>query len=624
MSKFTTLQDSSPYNYYYNTADKLFLHIFKIAEAAFDKADRRRNKIRTKEEFIKYQENARKTFLKCLGKTPYNNTLPLNAKVTGTSFFEGVKVENIIIELRKNFFATANLYIPENATDKLPGILFQCGHAIDGHFAYAYRRACITIAKAGNVVLAMAPIGQGERKNYPELLADFPVKEHQFCGNQCTLAGETLAKYFLADAMRGIDYLQQRPEVDADKIGATGSSGGGTMTAVLAAVDQRVKAAAPGTFITSRREYLHAGSPQDAEQIWPGATLNLFDHYELISCIRPRACMILGVKNDFFCREGTEAVYEKEKEFYKLLGVENKLQIAWDDSRHAYTANLAKAAADFFNEIFTGKKSDAEIVCPAEDYEHLMATKKGSVLEELNSALVYEENKKEFLKKKAKMTPEKIKAELTKKVFSFRDECKFNIRRLEELEIDDMYVQKVLWFSQKQLPCYGVLFTPLANKDANLPVTLCLWEGGTDKLVEKESYIDSLIKQGQAVFVADLSGMGKCTPNPMLKSQATAPFYTAVAKLNIELAFLGDSICALRVYDLIRCIDMLKENYGLDNVTVYTEGFYSVYSDVAEKVGCDFKKSSKKPIDIYSVITNKIYDDYHFADILMPGLGLYI
>ena len=396
------------------------------------------------------------------------------------------------------------------------------------------------------------------------------------------------------------------------------------MTAVLATVDQRVKACAPGTFITSRREYFYAGSPQDAEQIWPGATLNLFDHYELVSCICPRACMILGVTSDFFCREGTEKLYKKEKEFFKLFGVPNNLQLVWDDSRHAYTANLAKAAADFFNEIFKGEKSDAEIIQPTKEYEQLKATKKGNVLDEFNSTLVYEENKKIFLKKKAKMTPERIKAELTKKVFSFREECEFNIRRVWEEETDDMYTQRVMWFSQKMLPCYGVLFTPLDKKNDKLPVTVCLWEGGTDKIAPKEDFIRELIKNGKAVFVADLSGMGKCTPQPLLKGQTSAPFFTAVGKLNMELAFLGDSICAMRAYDLIRCIDMLKENYGLGNAEVYTEGFYSVYPEIIKKIGFNFETTYENPIKIYDVVTNKKYDDYHFADILMPGLGLYI
>lgn len=627
MSKLTDVQRYSPSEDYYNLTDKLYLHIMKRAEQAFNKADKRRDRIKTKEDFIKYREKARKTFLKCLGDIPYDNKFPLNAKVTGVTHFEGIKIENIIFEARKNVYITGNLYIPENSEGKLPGVLIQCGHSDLGHLFFNYRRACTTIAKAGNIVFAMSPIGQGERKNYLEIFKsdEIPTMEHQYCGNQCVLAGEALAKYFLADAMRGVDYLQSRSEVDADKIGAAGSSGGGTMTAVLAAVDERIKAAAPATFITTRREYFYAGGPQDAEQIWPGATLNLFDHYELISCICPRACMILGVTSDFFCREGTEMVFRTQKEFYKLLGVENKLQIFWDDSRHAFTPKLAKSAAEFFNVIFKGDKIEADIICPTKEYHQLTATSKANVLAEFkNSTLVFEENKKEFLEKKTKMTSKKIKNELTKKVFNFREPCDFNVRRIHEEEIEGTYIERIMWFSQHRLPCYGILFTPLCSKTNKSSATICLWEGGTNKIVEKEALIKKLNKQGQAVFVADLAGMGKCEPYPLNTDQVNARVFTTAAKLNSELIFLGDSLCALRTYDLIRCVDMLKESYGVEKAELYTEGFYSVYGEIAKKVGCSIETAYKNPIKIYDVITNKLYDDYHLADIMMPGLGLYI
>ncbi len=627
MSNLMEIQNFSPSDGYYTLTDKLFLHIMKRAEQLFDKADKRRNKIKTKEDFIRYRENARKTFLKCVGKIPYNKNTPLNAKVTGVTVFEGIRIENIVFESRKNVYVTGNLYIPENATEKLPGILMQCGHSNLGNFSYDYRRVCLTIAKAGNVVFVMSPVGQGERKNYLEKFpADkSPTAEHQFCGNQCVLNEEALAKYFICDALKAVDYLQSRPEVDSEKIGATGSSGGGTMTTVLAAIDERIKAAAPGTFITSRHEYFFAGSVQDAEQIWPSATLNLFDHYELISCICPRACKILGVTSDFFCREGTEKVYEKEKEFYKLFGLENNLQLFWDDSRHSYTANLAKSAAEFFNEIFKGEKSEAEIVNPTKEHEYLFATSKGNVLAEFKDArIIFEENKEEFLKKKAKMTPQKAKDILTKKVFSYRSECKFNIRRLREEEIDDMYVQRFMWFSQEFLPCYGVLFKPLDQKDAAIPVTICLWEGGTNEICKKEDIIKNLLNQGQAVLVADLAAMGKCEPYPLHNRQKTAPFFTTTAKFNLELMFLGDSFCALRTYDLIRAVTMIQQEYGLKDPTVYTEGFYSVYGEIAKAVGLDIKTVYQNPIKISDIITNKLYDDYHLADIMMPGLGLYI
>ena len=87
---------------------------------------------------------------------------------------------------------------------------------------------------------------------------------------------------------------------------------------------------------------------RDAEQIWYGATKGNFDHYELVSCFCPKPYMILGAKSDFFCREGTEKVYAKSQEFYKLFGAQDNMRIAWDDCTHMYSPKMATAAAEFF------------------------------------------------------------------------------------------------------------------------------------------------------------------------------------------------------------------------------------------------------------------------------------
>lgn len=93
--------------------------------------------------------------------------------------------------------------------------------------------------------------------------------------------------YFLCDQMRAVDYMLTRPEIDPNRIGITGNSGGGTQTMAMMAVDDRLAAAAPGTFVTSRRSYLAANDPQDCEQIWFGITQFGYDHinpnYELCS-----------------------------------------------------------------------------------------------------------------------------------------------------------------------------------------------------------------------------------------------------------------------------------------------------------------------------------------------------
>lgn len=602
----------------YWTKDKFFLYTRDKSIAAFDKADKRRNKIKTKEDFLKYQESSKKAFLKSMGKIPYDNKLPLNAEVVKSEVYDGLRIENVLFQSRKNVYVTATFYVPENAKEKLPGILMQCGHAGEGRLFYGYRRVCTTIAKSGLCVLAIDPMGQGERQSYPELFTHSPTKEHQYCGDQCLLAGSVLTKYFIADAMRGIDYLQSRAEVDADKIGATGSSGGGTMTSVMGVVDDRIKAAAPGTFITTRRDYMNAGSGQDSEQIWPGTSRDLFDHYELISCFCPKPYMILGVKSDFFCREGTEKVYNKEKEFYKLFGKEDDMRITWDDSTHAFTPALAKAAAEFFNDCLKGKKVDAEITEPIEDKTLLYSTKSGQLVADKKGSMpVFEANKAEFMKKKCKNS----KDILLKNIFNDRKECALNVRHMWKDTAEEMYAEFLLWFTQEHLPCRGVMFKPESKKDEKLPVTICLWTGGTDKIVDNASIIKKITNSGRAALVADLTAMGKNTPHKMTPWDDSE---SATKKLNCDLIFLGDSLCAIRAYDLLKTFDMLKEEFGVEDVDLYTIGNYSVYPEILKVIGKEKKAHCENPVSITDIITNKIYNNEDMANISMPGIGLYL
>ena len=143
---------------FYGLKNTLLFHITNRSLKAFEKADIRRNRVKTKEDFLKYQQKSKNAFLKSMGKIPYNKTLPLNAKITCTSVYKGVKIENIIFQSRDGVYVTANLYMPENNTGKLPAVLIQCGHSANGRLYPTYRRVALTIAKAGMIALVFDPI----------------------------------------------------------------------------------------------------------------------------------------------------------------------------------------------------------------------------------------------------------------------------------------------------------------------------------------------------------------------------------------------------------------------------------------------------------------------------------
>ncbi len=139
----------------------------------------------------------------------------------------------------------------------------------DGKAAENHQRVSILFARSGIAALSYDPIGQGERyqafapdgqpltgggqvtrprsqqlENLPGKPTFGPVEEHTLMGIGSILVGRNTATYRIFDGMRCIDYLVSRPDIDADKIGCTGVSGGGTLTSYLMALDERIKCAA--------------------------------------------------------------------------------------------------------------------------------------------------------------------------------------------------------------------------------------------------------------------------------------------------------------------------------------------------------------------------------------------
>ncbi len=161
-----------------------------------------------------------------------------------------------------------------------------CGHDDNGKAAEAYQRGCILLAKNGIAALCYDPIGQAERRQ----LIDADGKpsgpgnttEHTMLGIGALLLGRSTAGYRVWDGIRSLDYLAERPEVDAKRLGCTGCSGGGTLTSYLMALDDRVAVAAPSCYITSLERLFATIGPQDAEQNITGQVAFGLDHADYL------------------------------------------------------------------------------------------------------------------------------------------------------------------------------------------------------------------------------------------------------------------------------------------------------------------------------------------------------
>ncbi len=275
------------------------------------------------------QREVRKKILTLIGGLPERT--PLNPKVLGSTQADGFRIEKILYESQPNFLVTALLYLPDakpgTAQQKLPAIVVAPGHGFTGKatdFTFAS-----TFARNGFAVLSYDPIGQGERLQYPDpadpskTLLKASTGEHGEAGLQPTLIGDALARTFAWDGIRAVDYLISRPEIDPNRIGAFGCSGGGTMTALLGALDPRVHAIAVACYLTSFDTLLPSIGPQDSEQSTPNFIAAGLDFPDWVELAAPRPYAVISTAQDMFPYAGALATVTESRRFYALFEPES-------------------------------------------------------------------------------------------------------------------------------------------------------------------------------------------------------------------------------------------------------------------------------------------------------------
>lgn len=580
------------YNYaptpLHTTYQQLKDHIYRRAEKLFAKNREERDAIKNIEQLKLYNIEKRAKFLEAIGGIPFDGT-PLNAKVTNTIARDDYKIESIIFNSRKDTYVTGSLYIPNGLTKKTPAVLFVCGHSAEGRLYAEYQRVCDTICRAGLVVFAIDPVGQGERSEYYDAESDTyliqrATADHDQAGLPGLASGAACARYFLLDEMRAIDYLQTRPEVDPDKIGITGNSGGGTQSLVSAGIDDRIVAAAPGTFITSRESYMYVGQSQDAEQIWPSATLYGYDHISPIMHFAPKPFAILAVKYDFFTIDGTYDTYEEAKRFYEMYGAKDSLRLYEDDYLHCYTPKLARDAAAFFSLYLLGEEKhiDNSSYEPLPE-EALYATPSGHVMGDIPNAKFMRDDVRELAdaQEAARLAlpqPERkaqAKAWLEKQIYSYRTPHKLNYRKTDGLtgEEGGYCCTGAMWRSQADLFGFAQIFTTAKFCDDDvLPLYFIVWDDGNVTFQQRYREVYAKCDEGYRVVVADLPGIGYLKQQT-LRDEPYTTTYGTLYKLANDLTFIGDSMAALRAYDLTRTIEAVTEKYSsTGKITLYGDG----------------------------------------------------
>lgn len=573
---------------FYDVEDQLPRFLRRRAERQFEAAERERARVDSVAAHEERREHIRSHFFEALGGLP-REEVPLNPTTADTIERDGYTVENVVFESLRDFHVTSNLYLPD-AEGPVPGVLFFCGHADVGKAADLYQQACIDLVRNGLGVLAVDPLGQGERHQFydPET-GECPrrnTSEHTHLGHQCTLAGTNVARYFVRDCVRSLDYLAGRPEVDPDRIGATGNSGGGLQTAYLMLADDRLDAAVPCCFITSKEDYMKTGQGQDGEQILHRAIERGPRYDDFLSAFAPKPVRIGAAQSDFLCVEGAHRSYERAGDVYELYDAADRIDLTVADETHGLSPPLRQATVNWFREHLLGepptfRTGDPETVGP----ETLQCTEDGEVAAEYPDERTVVDLTREYVREHVPETdgpapledesaheegdyPAALRRRVRDRFDLERDGAELFPRRYAETREDGLVREKVFFRSEPDIVTTGAVIRR-PGVDPTDPVeepTVVLLERGTEDLPAYEDAVATLARERGFVLVFDPRGVGAVQSRDVNTPRMNGGEYYGTHGTEYKLASdalkLGTSLVALRVFDVIRAADYLTERFA--------------------------------------------------------------
>lgn len=541
---------------------------FKMLGSRADKI----SQIKTQGEMLKRQEEVRQSIWKILG--PFPEKTPLNAKITGTFNKAGYHVENIIYESQPGFYVTASLFIPDNIQKPAPAILFCSGHSSGVYRLPSYQMPLLNLVKKGFIVLAFDPIGQGERLQYfdsqkGESVIGGSTKEHSYPSAQVFLLGKSMARYFIWDGIRGIDYLVSRPEVDPKRIGVHGLSGGGTQTAYISAMDERVLASASAGYITSYKRLLESMGVGDAEQNFYHGISNGIDHADFIEVRAPKPTLIMATTRDFFSIQGSRETYAEAKRIYNLFGKPDNIEITEDDFGHGYTKKNREAMYAFFQKHLGLPGSSAEEEPEFPTAQELQKTSTGQLISSLEGETVFSLNHKdgENLIKKL----QESRSNLTKHlpgVLSSAKELSGYRKPLPTIEpVFSGRIQREGYCIEKYFVKgegdYVIPYLLMIPAKPNHKALIYLHPSGKSAEASAGGEIEWFVNKGFTVLAPDMLGIGELGP-------CTFHGDSYIEDISYNIWFISmlidRSITGIRTGDAVRLAGLLKKTNRINEV----------------------------------------------------------
>jgi cephalosporin-C deacetylase-like acetyl esterase len=599
----------------------------RIAQQYIQQREETIAQIHSRAEADRRKQLIRENILQSIGGLPdYNG--PLNARLTGRIPAEGYTIEKVLFESLPKFLVTANVYRP-NEPGRYPAVLVQSGHSA-GAGKPEPQRLAANLALKGFVALTFDPIGQGERvQSFDHLLSrsvslTWAAVDHITPGAQALIAGEGIARYFIWDAKRALDYLESRPDVDAARMGVTGCSGGGALTTFIGALDPRVKAIAPGCFLSGYR-ILFTGDVPHAEMHLPEMLSRGIDIADFVELSAPTPWLLMATEGDFFTPAGVKIVYDEAKTWFRIYQAEDKVQYFVGSGPHGIPHESREAIYQWMTRWLKNGQGDVHDQ-PAKLYSNyeLWATKTGQVLDEPGSRKVSELLLEDLHRKQRPRTTAELVEQLRElQIPTDRSAPKMKV--VDQRESPKWKVQNVQFESERGIMLTGTLYLPIST-GRKRAVVLVKDDFNAKRILTSDSLAQRLASHGRVVLELE----PRDSPSPVPPSEPEAMFREYESWVgnwlpNSRADLIGRNLPAMRAHDILRGVDLLAANSEVDpsSISATARGVRGIWLLMAAAADPRIQRVwlDRTPYSLRAALNKPVAMD--LLDAVVPGFALH-
>ena len=516
----------------------------------------------TKAEWLAKATDLREHILVSNGLMPMPGKTPLNVEIFGRIAREDYSVEKVYFEAYPGFFTTGNLYRPIGKTGPFPGIVSPHGHwgrgRLENSESGSIPGRCINFAKQGYVIFSYDMVGRCD--------SDVQI-DHQYGGAREALWGVSLMALQLWNGIRSVDFLESLPDVDADRIGCTGASGGGTQAFMLTAVDDRIRVSAPVNMISA---HMQGGCLCENA---PNLRLDV-TNMEIGAMMAPRPLLLVSATGDW--TKNTPTVeYPAIRSIYAHFDAEDEIHQVQIDAGHNYNKESREAVYAWFGKWLLGE-DDAmkfkEVPFEVEADEDLLVFHERALPEHAHNAEEVTHSRIES----AEQQLQSRKPTNTLGLEEFRNEMGTVLQHSLAIHIPEPTLPRMIDKPDFTASCFligrneggnqlpAIRFTPKSAGEEET-ATLIVHPDGKANLIDQDTgnparLITDLLAAGQSVLTVDVFSTGEHLPADGKAARDT----TSIGHFNTY----NRTDAALRVQDILSTLGHLKSDEEISEVNL--------------------------------------------------------